>query len=39
MKDDAVYLKHILDAVTKIESYIAVGHEEFAAKSLDSAMC
>ncbi len=33
MKDDAVYLKHILDATAKIESYIAVGREEFAAKS------
>ncbi len=33
MKDDAVYLKHILDAISTIESYIAVGHEEFAAKS------
>ena len=33
MKDDAVYLKHILDAIDKIESYIVVGREEFAAKS------
>ncbi len=33
MKNDAIYLKHILDAVAKIESYVAVGHEEFAAKS------
>ncbi len=33
MKDDAVYLKHILDATTKIEEYIIVGREEFAAKS------
>ena len=33
MRDDGVYLKHILDAIAKIESYIAVGREEFAAKS------
>jgi uncharacterized protein with HEPN domain len=33
MKEDVVYLKHILDAAAKIESYIAVGREEFAAKS------
>ena len=33
MKDDAVYLKHILDATAKIESYVAVGREEFAARS------
>ncbi len=33
MKDDALYLKHILDAIAKIESYIAVGREEFAAQS------
>jgi uncharacterized protein with HEPN domain len=33
MKKQAVYLKHILDAIIKIESYIAVGREEFSAKS------
>jgi len=33
MKDDVVYLKHILDAVVKIQSYCAVGREEFAAES------
>ena len=33
MKDDVAYLKHILDSTEKIESYIAVGREEFAAKS------
>jgi len=33
MNDDVVYLKHILDATAKIESYIAVGRAEFAAKS------
>jgi len=33
MNDDVVYLKHILDAAAKIESYIAVGHAEFVAKS------
>ena len=25
MKDDSVYLRHILDAIGKIESYVAVG--------------
>jgi uncharacterized protein with HEPN domain len=33
MKDNVVYLKHILDAVAKIEAYCAVGRDEFAAKS------
>ena len=33
MREDAVYLKHILDAVVKIESYVVVGREEFTAKS------
>ena len=31
MKDDGVYLKHILDAIEKIEAYTAVGHEAFIA--------
>ncbi len=29
MKDDDVYLRHILDAIEKIESYTAVGHDTF----------
>ena len=29
MKDDRVYLRHILDAIAKIESYVAVGHDVF----------
>lgn len=29
MKDDTVYLRHILDALVKIESYISVGHDAF----------
>jgi len=29
MKEDAVYLRHILDAIEKIESYAAVGKEIF----------
>jgi len=29
MKDDSVYLRHILDAIVRIESYIAVGREAF----------
>jgi uncharacterized protein with HEPN domain len=28
MKDDGVYLKHILDAIEKIEAYTAVGPSE-----------
>ncbi len=33
MTDDVIYLKHIRDAAAKIESYVAVGREEFAARS------
>ena len=33
MKDDAVYLRHILDAISKIESYVAVGRDIFMATS------
>jgi uncharacterized protein with HEPN domain len=33
MKGDQVYLRHILDAIGKIESYVAVGHNEFISKS------
>lgn len=33
MKDDRVYLRHILDAIEKIESYVSVGHEEFMTAS------
>ncbi len=29
MKQDSVYLRHILDAINKIESYISVGHDAF----------
>jgi len=29
MKDDTVYLQHILDAIEKINSYAAVGKETF----------
>jgi uncharacterized protein with HEPN domain len=29
MKGDQLYLRHILEAIEKIESYIAVGHEVF----------
>lgn len=29
MKGDEVYLKHIFDAIEKIESYISVGHDSF----------
>jgi uncharacterized protein with HEPN domain len=30
---DSLYLQHILDAIGKIERYVAVGHEEFMAAS------
>ncbi len=33
MKADAVYLRHILDAIMKIESYVSVGRERFMAES------
>jgi len=29
MKGDEVYLRHILDAIARIESYVAVGRDEF----------
>ena len=31
MNRDRVYLQHILDAINRIESYVAVGHEVFLA--------
>jgi uncharacterized protein with HEPN domain len=33
MKDDRVYLRHILDAIDKIESYVAVGRDVFMSAS------
>lgn len=33
MKRDQVYLRHILDAITKIESYVAVGKNAFMTTS------
>ncbi|MCX7046668.1 MAG: DUF86 domain-containing protein [Candidatus Sumerlaeota bacterium] len=33
MKEDAVYLKHIVDAIVKIEAYAAVGYEKFMKES------
>jgi len=33
VKQDSVYLRHILDAINKIESYVSVGHEAFLADS------
>lgn len=29
MTNDRVYLRHMLDAVQRIESYVAVGHDGF----------
>ncbi|MFH1058547.1 MAG: DUF86 domain-containing protein [Pseudomonadota bacterium] len=34
MRQDRLYLQHILDAIAKIESYSAVGREQFIAQSL-----
>jgi len=31
---DALYLRHILDAIQKIERYAEIGHDEFLAESL-----
>lgn len=33
MKSDSVYLRHILDAIEKIEIYVSVGREGFFAAS------
>ncbi len=33
MKADHVYLRHILDAIEKIESYVAVGRDAFMSTS------
>jgi uncharacterized protein with HEPN domain len=33
VKDDAVYLRHILDAIMKIERYASVGRERFMSES------
>lgn len=33
MKGDQLYLKHILDAIDKVDTYITVGHEVFIASS------
>jgi uncharacterized protein with HEPN domain len=33
VKSDEVYLKHILDAIEKIESYAAVGYDAFISTS------
>jgi hypothetical protein len=33
MKEDEACLRHILDAIARIESYVAVGHEVFMSVS------
>lgn len=33
MKEDRVYLQHIVDAIEKVESYVSVGRREFMAAS------
>jgi len=35
MKTDLIYLRHILDATLKIESYVSVGREAFMTDSLN----
>lgn len=34
MKDDRVYLRHIRDAITRIESYVGGGREAFLADNM-----
>ena len=29
MKKDSVYVRHIIDAINKIEQYVQIGHEDF----------
>jgi len=36
MKGDQVYLRHILDAIEKIESYISVGRDIFLSNGPES---
>ncbi|MBC8414491.1 MAG: DUF86 domain-containing protein [Nitrospira sp.] len=33
MKDDSLYLRHILDAILKVEEYTAVGRETFMSET------
>jgi uncharacterized protein with HEPN domain len=33
VRGDQLYLKHILDAIDKVDTYITVGHEVFVASS------
>jgi len=33
MKNDRVYIKHILDAIDKIDQYVQVGYDDFMAHS------
>lgn len=33
MKGDPLYLRHILDAINKIEEYVSVGHDTFMSAS------
>ncbi len=33
MNRDQLYLRHILDAILKVERYVAVGHDTFMAES------
>jgi uncharacterized protein with HEPN domain len=34
LKDDRVFLAHILDAIQRIESFTAPGHEQFASQTI-----
>lgn len=33
MKNDQIYLKHIMDAIEKVETYVSVGQDEFMSVS------
>jgi len=33
MKNDRVYIRHILDAIDKVDEYIQVGYDDFMAHS------
>ena len=33
MKNDRVYIRHILDAIDKVDQYVQVGYDDFMAHS------
>jgi uncharacterized protein with HEPN domain len=34
MKDDLVYIRHIMDAIVKIERYVSAGRDQYLAESM-----